>query len=121
MTVYTCGNSTACCLVTKPGSLLLPLPLFSKPVAPPPPPPPPPPPITLAQTLSTFSGPPLLGKFIEVCFVLERFCKNQLIVCHNRTVSTENYNQGAKINLAMAILIVIFQYSFSPKLIEIQS
>ena len=35
--VCTCGNSTACCLVTKPGSLLLPPPLFSKPVAPPPP------------------------------------------------------------------------------------
>ena len=34
--VSTCGNSTACCLVTKPGSLLLPPPLFSKPVAPPP-------------------------------------------------------------------------------------
>ena len=31
-------NSTACCLVTKPGSLLLPPPLFSKPVPPPPPP-----------------------------------------------------------------------------------
>ena len=30
--VSTCGNSTACCLVTKPGSLLLPPPLFSKPV-----------------------------------------------------------------------------------------
>ena len=26
----------------------------------------------------------------EVCCVLERFCKNQLIVCHNRTVSTKN-------------------------------
>ena len=38
----TCGNSTACCLVTKPGSLLIaPPPLFSKPVAPPPPPLPP--------------------------------------------------------------------------------
>ena len=34
--VSTCGNSTACCLVTKAGSLLLPPPLFSKPVAPPP-------------------------------------------------------------------------------------
>ena len=32
------GNSTACRLVTKPGSLLLPPPpLFSKPVPPPPP------------------------------------------------------------------------------------
>ena len=31
---------TACCLVIKPGSLLLPPPLFSKPVAPPSPPPP---------------------------------------------------------------------------------
>ena len=33
--VSTCGNSTACCLVTKPGSLLLPPPLFSKPLPPP--------------------------------------------------------------------------------------
>ena len=32
----------------------------------------------------------LLWKFLEVCCVLERFCKNQLIVCHNRTVSTKN-------------------------------
>ena len=34
--VCTCGNSTACFLATKPGSLLLPPPLFSKPVDPPP-------------------------------------------------------------------------------------
>ena len=32
---------------------------------------------------------PVARKFIEVCFALERFCKNQLIVCHNRTVSTK--------------------------------
>ena len=37
--VCTCGNSTACCLVTKPGSLLPPL-LYLASLLPPPPPPP---------------------------------------------------------------------------------
>ena len=32
-TSHTCGNSTACCLVTKAGSLLLPPPLLSQSVA----------------------------------------------------------------------------------------
>ena len=41
-------------------------------------------------TCTSVEGAPLLGKFIEVCFSLERFCKNQLIVCHNRTVKTKN-------------------------------
>ena len=36
--VCTCGNSTACCLATKPGSLLLPL-LYVASLLPPPPPP----------------------------------------------------------------------------------
>ena len=76
--------------------------------------------MSINYDLQTYKGAPdpLLGKSIKVCFVLERFCKNQLIVCHNRTVNT---NQGAKISLATAILIAIFRYGFSPKLIEIQS
>ena len=35
----TCGNSTACCLVTKPGSHVVPISFIEQLVAPPPPPP----------------------------------------------------------------------------------
>ena len=46
----------------------------------------------LTSQISSFKGAPdpLLGKLIEVCYALERFCKKNLIVCHNRTVSTKN-------------------------------
>ena len=54
----------------------------------------------------------LLGRFIKAYFTTERFCKNQMIGYHNRIVCIKNKDQGAKINLAMAILIIIFSAAF---------
>ena len=48
----------------------------------------------------------MVGRLIEALFAIEKQ-QQQMIGYYNRTVGTKNKNQGAKINLAMAVLIII--------------